>query len=194
MSISFFFYISDDFPYPIPYWFHYWWNKFGIDSSIIPESVHLAHDQFFDNAQLPDHIITSPKWLIYSHLFHIPWIYMSEYQIKDQTLDNFQIPNLVRKYKIKWWTKTDPNNCSPKAVDQFLSSQPQYCKTLSPIQITKQETFLARKQQVMAQMAKCTSEEEYDKLLEEIKETKSSVSSPIDLSNDNDDFFTQAEI
>ncbi|KAG8645720.1 hypothetical protein MANES_10G087151v8 [Manihot esculenta] len=57
MSISFFFYIFDDFPYPIPYWFHYWWNKFGIDSSIIPDSVYLAHDQFFDNAQLPDHIM-----------------------------------------------------------------------------------------------------------------------------------------
>ncbi|KAG8650871.1 hypothetical protein MANES_07G075259v8 [Manihot esculenta] len=119
---------------------------------------------------------------------------MSEYQIKDYTLNNFQIPNLVRKHKIKWWPKTDLANCGSKAVEHFLDSQPQYVKTLSPIQITKQETFLAKKQQIMAQMAKCVSEEEYDKLLEEIKETRSSVSSPVDLSTDNDDFFTQAEM
>ncbi|KAG8650608.1 hypothetical protein MANES_07G055042v8 [Manihot esculenta] len=193
LSISFFFYISDDFSYPIPYWFHQWWNKFGIDQSIILEQIQLAQNQFFENAKLPDSILISPKWLIYSHLFHIPWIHMSEYQIKDQTLDNFPIPNLIRKYKIKWWSKTDLDNCNPKAVEQFLSSQPQYCKTLSPIQITKQETFLAKKQQIMAQMAKCVSEEEYDKLLEELKETRSSTvsPSPVDLADDNDDFFTQ---
>ncbi|KAG8655635.1 hypothetical protein MANES_04G055388v8 [Manihot esculenta] len=193
LSISFFFYISDDFSYPIPYWFHQWWNKFGLDLTIIPEPIVSAQDQFFENSQLPENILLSPKWLIYSHLFHIPWIYMSEYQIKDYTLNNFQIPNLVRKHKIKWWPKTDLANCGPKAVDHFFNSQPQYAKKLSPMQVTKQETFFARKQQMMAQMAKCVSEEEYDKLIEEIKETRSSVSSPVDLSIDNDDFFTQTE-
>lgn len=43
-------------------------------------------------------------------------------------------------------------------------------------------------------MAACTSEEEYDKLLEELNETKNSTASPVDLSDDNDDFFIQAEM
>ncbi|KAG8635429.1 uncharacterized protein LOC122722121 [Manihot esculenta] len=193
LSISFFFYISDTFTYPIPYWFHQWWNKFGIIETIIPDHIKLAQTQFFENNKLPDPIICSPKWLIYSHYFHIPWILMIEYQIKDQTFDNFQVPVLVRKYKIKWWAKTDQEACGPKAVDQFFTNYSQYCKIPNPSAITKQETFLARKKQIMVQMAACTSEQEYEKLLEELQETRSSsVSpSPADLADDNDDFFTQ---
>ncbi|KAG8661928.1 hypothetical protein MANES_01G049555v8 [Manihot esculenta] len=196
LSISFFFYISDNFTYPIPFWFHQWWNKFGIHDDIIPDQIKPAKTQFFDKQQLPETIICSPQWLIYSHYFHIPWIFMTEYHIQDQIIDNFQIPMLVRKYKTKWWTKTNLQGCDQIAVDQFFVNNPQYCKTPSPAAITKQETFLARKQQIMAHMAACTSEQEYEKLLEEIKETRNTAASPspIDLSDDNDDFFTQAEI
>ncbi|KAG8635592.1 hypothetical protein MANES_16G050528v8 [Manihot esculenta] len=107
LSVSFFFFFSDNFVYPIPYWFHQWWNKFGINKDIIPDQIQNAQDQFFEKNQLPDTINCSPKWLIYCHYFHIPWILMIEYQIKDQSIDNFQIPVLIRKYKIKWWIKTD---------------------------------------------------------------------------------------
>lgn len=119
---------------------------------------------------------------------------MIEYQIKDQTIDNFQIPILVRKYKTKWWPKTDSQACGPEALEPFFSKYPQLCKSPSPASITKHETFLAKKQMIISQMTACTSEEEYDKLLEELNEVKNSTASPVDLSEDNDDFFTQAEM
>ncbi|KAG8661065.1 hypothetical protein MANES_02G221502v8 [Manihot esculenta] len=58
LSISFFFYISDNFTYPIPYWFHQWWNKFGLNEDIIPDQIKLAQTQFFERNKLPDTIIS----------------------------------------------------------------------------------------------------------------------------------------
>ncbi|KAG8660850.1 hypothetical protein MANES_02G199850v8 [Manihot esculenta] len=193
MSISFFFYISDTFEYPIPYWFHHWWNKFGISEDIIPDQIQIAQKQFFDTINLPDLVNCSPRWLIYSHYFHIPWIFMIEYQITDQPLDNFQIPMLVRKYKTKWWPKTNLQGCGPEALEPFFAKYPQLCKSPSSFTITKQETFLARKSQIMAQLAACTSEQEYEQLMEETRSSTASPS-PVDLADDNDDFFTQAEM
>ncbi|KAG8634082.1 hypothetical protein MANES_17G011801v8 [Manihot esculenta] len=194
MSISFFFYIADNFEYPIPYWFYQWWNKFGIQTDIIPDQVQTAQVQFFDKTKLSDTIHCSPKWLIYSHYFHIPWILMIEYQIKDQTIDDFQVPILVRKYKTKWWSKTDLQACGPEALEPFFLKYPQLCKSPSPASISKQETFLAKRQMIISQMAACTNEAEYEKLIEELNETKNSTASPVDLSDDNDDFFTQVDM
>ncbi|KAG8655482.1 uncharacterized protein LOC110608268 isoform X2 [Manihot esculenta] len=196
LSVSFFFFFDDNFSYPLPYWFYQWWNKFGICEINIPSQITIAKEQFFERQQLPETITLAPSWLVYSHHFHIPWILMIEYQIKDQTIDIFQVPTLVRKFKTKWWNKTNLEGCGSKAIEQFFQDHPQFCKKSSIAIITRQETFLARKQQIMSQMAACTSEEEYDQLINELNEVRSSAASPspISLDNDNADFFTQAEM
>ncbi|KAG8646404.1 hypothetical protein MANES_09G001501v8, partial [Manihot esculenta] len=196
LSVSFFFFFDDNFSYPVPYWFYQWWNKFGLCETNVPNLIVIAKEQFFERQQLPETVAIAPSWLVYSHHFHIPWILMIEYQIKDQTLGIFQVPTLIRKFKTKWWNKTNLHGCDNKAIEQFFQDHPQFCKKPSITIITRQETFLARKQQIMSQMAACTSEEEYDQLINELNEVRSSAASPspISLDNDNDDFFTQAEI
>jgi hypothetical protein len=196
-SLSYFFHFESNFHYPIPYWFHTWWEKFGIDETILPTIIQEALTKFTNLVLLPEEYQTAPPGIVFAHTFSIPWIFMTEYSTNNKPLNNFIIPTLQRNFKIKWWNKTDIDKCGPTAVSKFFKDNPHLSKEEIPKITTKNEEFLRKKQLLMTKMATVTDDKELMAIIEELSEssTPSEKMEPIeDPSLQNDDFFTQAEM
>lgn len=73
---------------------------------------------------------------------------MTEFHINEVTIDNFITPQLVIRFKIKWWNGTVITNCTDTAIRQFFDNFPQYSKQShnSPnITKTTQDLFMEKK-------------------------------------------------
>jgi hypothetical protein len=196
-SLSYFFYFETNFHYPIPYWFHTWWDKFGINETIFPTIIKEAFIKFTDLVVLPEEYQTSPPEIIYAHTFAIPWIFMTEYSVNEKPLGNFVLPMFQRNFKIKWWNKTDIDKCGPAAVFKFFQDNPQLSKEQLSNITTRNEEFLRKKQLFMTRMATVTDDSEFMTIIEQLSgsSTPSEKMEPAeDTSIQNDDFFTQAEL
>lgn len=94
-SLSYFLYFYDDFTYPTPFWFHKWWANFEIDHKNVPEPIQLAYNNFITKRKLREEFDNSPSWLVFCHNFQVPWILMTEFHIKDETIDNYTFTVLL---------------------------------------------------------------------------------------------------
>jgi hypothetical protein len=148
---------------PIPHWFLQWWDRFGPDEKLFPESLKKAYDQWAANPHDTPSLDKYPamknppfKNIPVLLRFHIqfnlvPWIFCWKFVFSHE--DNVKI--LAQKFFIKWWPvyTTDPIIAAIAKAKTQIATHPQ---------------FLAQRSQLQAKLAAAQSKDDYKNQLLEV--------------------------
>ncbi|KAH7859089.1 hypothetical protein Vadar_031426 [Vaccinium darrowii] len=88
-----------------PNWFIEWWDKFGPRQDYLPESIQKEIDTFNQYHPLirgRQNLPEGKSFLLFMTENSLPWIWRWDVQIKH---NNLGLPNLVRTFHYKWWTR-----------------------------------------------------------------------------------------
>lgn len=180
-TFSIFFHIGTSFSHPTPNWFRTWWTTFGPHIDYAPLEVYKAFQKFETQFIVKKEYTDSASWMIFSQLFRVPWILMTEYSIEHDK-GPYKTPLLCRNYKVKWWTKTNLAYCDESAVDKFFLKNPTLSKfplRNTPPQKDK-DIFKETKAQLILKIQNCNDKNEMEKLMKQLLETKSTSDSDSD--------------
>ena len=114
--------------------------------------------------------------------FQIPWILTLNFQIKE-TED--QIKQVFKIIKIKWWDKYTYTHADIKAVKVWLSENGH----LQDLSKKRTSEFLNSKSKLLAALAQTTSEDDFQKLLQEVASVGSTSSPSIVEEEDEDTIY-----
>ncbi|XP_020553334.1 uncharacterized protein LOC110012809 [Sesamum indicum] len=169
-----------------------WWYYFGPEPQILPKSIQEAFKFFTKNLKISmfpgQHL---PNLLKCCIQFNLTWILKIESQFKPIQIDeNTVIFSLGKKYCVKWWDKMNTKIFEQTTILEWFKQNPTMCETskiLGKEINSEQEQFLLRKNNLSARIAKATTTEEMQKILEEVQSDKEDSPSPIHLGNENED-------
>ncbi|KAJ9178459.1 hypothetical protein P3X46_010338 [Hevea brasiliensis] len=179
-----------------PRWFDQWWNWMGAIPEILPSEINQGYTAFKAHHKPTTEEDIFHPLILFASKFFLPWVLSWDYGYKNDQL--LQGPVLIRKFKIRWWSKFQKHQkASLEVVEQWLLKQPKEQRQLPSTSAQNPTTFLAQKSNAQSLLAQAKSEEEYFTIMQQLLSNRSSTSKTpsqassssdvVSLGNDNED-------